>query len=202
MALIKPPRPGAGILYWTSEMHQNAPRYPTATIALHWAMLLLLAAVYAAINLREYFPKGSDIREGLKAWHFMLGLTVLVLVLGRIVLRLLATTPPITPKPPVWQTLAARGVHLALYALMVAMPLAGWTILSAEGATIPFYGLDLPKLVAPDKPLADWLVEIHQTVGTIGYWLIGLHAAAALAHHYFWKDDTLHRMLPWRQGAR
>jgi cytochrome b561 len=49
--------------------------------------------------------------------------------------------------------------------------------------------------MAPDKAVGDWIKEIHETAGTVGYWLIGLHAAAALAHHYFWKDNTLRRML-------
>jgi cytochrome b561 len=40
------------------------------------------------------------------------------------------------------------------------------------------------------------LQEVHETLGTIGYFLIGLHAAAALVHHYVYKDDTLRRMLP------
>ncbi len=183
-------------------MQQTAPRYPPALIAMQWAMLILLAAVYAAIELREYFPKGSDIREGFKAWHFMLGLTVLVLVLARAVMRLLATTPPITPKPSMWQMVAARGVHLALYGLMIAMPLAGRTTLSAKGATIPFWGLELPPLISPDKPLAKWLQEIHATAGKVGYWLIGLHATAGLAHHYLCKDDTLRRMLRWTQSPQ
>jgi cytochrome b561 len=41
--------------------------------------------------------------------------------------------------------------------------------------------------------------EVHETIGTIGYFLIGLHAAAALAHHYLWRDNTLLRMLPARR---
>ena len=174
-------------------------RYPTPTILLHWAMLLLIASVYAAIELREFFPKGSDIREGFKAWHFMLGLSVLALVLVRIAFRLMKTAPAIIPAPPRWQRLASRGVHLALYGLMIGMPLADWTILSAKGAPIPFFGLTLPPLIQPDKAFGTWLQEMHATAGTVGYWLIGLHAAAALAHHYMRKDDTLRRMLPGRR---
>ena len=48
------------------------------------------------------------------------------------------------------------------------------------------------------KSLADSLKEIHETIGTIGYWLIGLHAAVALFHHYVMRDNTLVRMLPRR----
>jgi cytochrome b561 len=171
-------------------------RYPTLSIFLHWAMLLLIAGGYACILLRETFPRGSGLREGLKTWHFMLGLTILVLVLIRIAARLLIAKPPIKPPPPDWQMHLSKGVHWALYAFMLAMPLLGWTILSAEGKTIPFYGLELFPLVGPSKALAKQVLVVHETIGTIGYFLIGLHAAAALVHHYYYKDDTVRRMLP------
>jgi len=173
----------------------TANRYAAVSIILHWAMLLLIAAVYTAIELRTFFPKGSNIREGFKTWHFMLGLTVLALVLVRIIVRLLSKAPPITPQPPKWQMLASRAVHGALYGLMLGMPLAGWIILSATDVPVPFFGIELPALLAPNKAFGAQVKEIHETVGTIGYWLIGLHAAAALAHHYVWKDDTVRRML-------
>jgi len=129
----------------------------------------------------------------------MLGLSVLFLVTVRIVARLISTAPAITPTPPVAQRWAAKLVHVALYALMIGMPLAGWVILSAEGKAIPFFGLELPALVAPDKGLAEFVEEIHETAGTVGYYLIGLHALAALFHHYFMRDNTMTRMLPGRR---
>ena len=179
-------------------MTKSAPisRYSSLSITLHWAMVLLLIAVYACIELREYYPKGSDFREGLKMWHFMLGLTMLLLVLIRVVARVTSATPLITPDPPAWQTLIAKLAHLALYAFMIAMPIAGWVILSASGKAIPFYGLDLPALVGPSKALGGQVKELHETVATIGYFLVGLHAVAALFHHYIVKDDTLRRMMP------
>ena len=179
-------------------MTKSAPhsRYSSLSITLHWAMLLILIAVYACMELREYYPKGSDFREGLKMWHFMFGLTVLLLVLIRVVARVTGGTPPITPDPPAWQTLIARLTHLALYAFMIAMPIAGWVILSASGKAIPFYGLELPALVGLNKALAEQVKELHETVATIGYFLVGLHAVAALFHHYIVKDDTLRRMIP------
>lgn len=170
-------------------------RYGRATIILHWLMLVLLAAVYACIELRELFPRGSDPRNLLKTWHFMLGLTVFSLVWVRLAARLAGGTPPITPPPAALQALAGKVVHVALYALMIAMPIGGWLILSAEGDPVPFWGLTLPPLVGPNEELAELIEEIHETAGTVGYWLIGLHAAAALFHHYVLRDDTLRRML-------
>jgi len=181
---------------------QARTRYTSLSIFLHWAMLLLITAVYACILLRENYLKGSDMREGLKAWHFMLGLTVLGLVIIRIVARLLSARPPIKPEPPAWQMLLAKVTHFALYAFMLAMPIAGWLILSTGDKSIPFFGLELPPLAAPDKALSSQIKELHETFGTVGYFLIGLHALAALFHHYVVKDNTFRRMLPGKLPVR
>lgn len=171
-------------------------RYNKLSIGLHWLMLLLLIAVYATIELREIFPKGSDPRKAMKMWHFMLGLSVLVFAITRLAVRLSTARPAIIPAPAAWQEILAKIMHVALYALMICMPIAGWTILSAEGNGIPFFGLELPPLIDKNKELAKLIEEVHGTAGTVGYYLIGLHALAGLYHHYFLKDNTLKRMLP------
>lgn len=173
-------------------------RFSSLSITLHWGMVLLISAVYATILLRENYPRGTDIREGLKAWHFMLGLVVLLLVFIRAIVRLTSRKPLITPQPSAWQARLAGMTHFALYAFMLAMPIAGWLILSASGKMIPFFGLELPALIGPSKALADQVKALHETFGTVGYFLIGLHAVAAIFHHYVIKDNTLLRMLPGR----
>jgi len=178
------------------NLRDSADRYSVLSIRLHWLMVVLIAAVYGCIELRELFEKGSDPRETLKALHFMLGLTVLILVAVRIYARLTGPTPPIVPEPPKWQMLLAKAAHLALYLLMIGMPIAGWVLLSAAGKPIPFFGLHLPALLGESKSLAETIKEIHETGGTLGYFLIALHAAASLFHHYFVRDNTLRRMLP------
>jgi len=55
-------------------------RYGRFSIVIHWSTLAILVAVYACIELREMYPRGSEIREALKTWHYMLGLTVFFLV--------------------------------------------------------------------------------------------------------------------------
>ena len=170
-------------------------RYGRLSIILHWVTLALLIGVYACIELREMYPRGSEPREMLKMWHFMLGLTVFFLVWVRLAARLLGSTPPIVPAAPKWQLMIANIVELALYALMIVLPLLGWLTLSADGDAIPFFGLELPALVGENKPLAERMEEIHKTLATIGYFLIGLHGAAALFHHYVQRDNTLKRMM-------
>ncbi|MBC3872977.1 cytochrome b [Undibacterium flavidum] len=171
-------------------------RYHKLSIGLHWFMLMLLIAVYACIELREIFPKGSDPRKAMKMWHFMLGLSVFAFALLRLIVRLRQTTPAIIPTPPAWQERIAKIMHIALYCLMLGMPIGGWMILSGEAQIIPFFGLELPPLIAPNKELADTIEDLHVTFGKVGYFLIGLHALAGLYHHYIVKDNTLKRMLP------
>ena len=173
-------------------------RYGSLQILLHWATLLLIVAVYACIELRGLFPKGSDLRESLKAWHFTLGLSVLILAAVRLGLYLRGPNPLIRPTPPNWQIAASRIVHVALYAFLIGMPIVGWLLLSSEAKDVPFFGLDLPPLIGADRNRAEQLEELHETIGNIGYALIGIHAAAALAHHYVVRDNTLLRMLPRR----
>lgn len=182
----------------TKTNANNTARYGALTIGLHWLMLLLLIAVYATIELRGIYPKGSALHDGMKAWHFMLGLSVFSVVWIRLAARLLSPVPDVKPALSLWMTRLSSAMHLALYLFMIAMPLLGWLLLSAAGKPIPFFGFELPALIAANKAYASQIKEIHETLGTVGYFLIGLHAAAGLFHHYWVGDNTLKRILPFR----
>ena len=171
-----------------------AVRFPRGIIALHWLTLLLLVAVYATMELRGVFPRGSASREAIKTAHYFLGLSVFALTWLRLGLRLAGATPPITPRPPAWQSVLSAGVALALYCLLLAMPVIGYLLLNAEGHAPSIAGLQLPLLIATDHALAERLEGWHEAIAVAGYWLVGLHALAALYHHHVRHDDTLLRM--------
>ena len=176
-------------------------RYSLPSIFLHWLTVLLIAAAYATIELREFFPKGSELREALKSWHYAIGLSIFALVWLRLLLRAVVPTPRGDEPRPRWEALASGVVHLGLYALMIATPLLGWLLLSAEGDPVLWFGLELPPLVAPSESLAERVESLHQAVGKAGYGLIGVHAAAALLHHYLFSDAVMARMLPTRTAV-
>ena len=173
-------------------------KYSRMSIALHWLMVLLFILIYASIEFRGIFPKDSDGRTLMKDAHFMLGLTVFTLVWLRLLARSIGGAPKITPAPPAWQTALATLMHWALYVFMIAMPVLGYLILSYNDKSVLFYGFDLPALTLKDPDFAKQIKSWHELGGSIGYWLIGLHALAGLAHHYLIKDNTLLRMLPKR----
>ena len=174
---------------------QTAARYSKPVVILHWLMLLLMIGVYAFIELKVLFVKGTPPPELMKTIHFTLGLTVFLFVIVRIYFRITSATPAIQPALNPIMHYISTVMHLALYALMIAMPIAGWLILSAAGKPIPFYGLELPPLIAKNKELAKTIKELHETAGSIGYFLIAGHALAGLFHHYIKRDNTLARML-------
>ncbi len=175
--------------------HNHSERYSKSIVIMHWVMLLLMASVYAFIELKVLFVKGTPPRELMKAIHFTLGLTVFLFVLVRIYFRLSSTTPAIQPALSPLAQYASKTMHLVLYGLMIAMPIAGWLTLSAAGKTVPFYGLELPPLIAKNKELADIIKELHETAGKAGYFLIAGHALVGLYNHYIRRDNVLTRML-------
>ncbi|MBB6578623.1 cytochrome b561 [Comamonas odontotermitis] len=172
-------------------------RYSQWVISVHWLTVILIAAVYASMELHGLFAKGNIARDVMKSLHFLLGLSVLAVVFIRILVRSQAGVgPDIVPPPSKWQSRLASAMHYALYLFMFAMPLLGWLTLSASGKPIVLFGLSIPSVINTDIQLSRQLKDVHETIGNLGYFLIALHAAAALIHHYIMRDNTLTRMLP------
>jgi cytochrome b561 len=176
----------------------GAQRYAKLSMTLHWLMLGLFVGVYACIELKGMVPRTSPFKGLLLGMHGVFGLSIFALVWIRLFGRL-KPAPSISPPLPVWQKVSSQVVHVALYALMIATPLLAWLMLSAGGKPIPYFGLFLPSPLSLDTELARQLKSWHEWVGNMGYWLIGLHAIAALFHHYVLGDNTLVRMLPGRR---
>jgi len=173
-------------------------RYSQASIAMHWLMVLAFIGIYAAINLTEIFPEGDAGNAG-RQWamdtHFFLGLLVFAMVWLRLLFRFLGGTPLIVPAPPAWQERLAKLMHLALYAMMVLMPLAGLAVVNTHGHADSLFGVTLPALLVNNEKWNHTIMRIHELGGNVGYFLIGAHAVAGLFHHYVVKDNTLRRML-------
>lgn len=170
------------------------PRYGWISITLHWATVVLIVAAYATMEFKSVFPKGSAPRAAMTYWHYVIGLAVFALAWLRLVVRP-SGDAVIDAGGPDWQAQLREIVHWTLYALMIGLPLLGWLTLNAKGTPVAFLGQDLPMLVNESRTLAKWLKELHEILARFGYFLIGLHAAAALYHHYVKRDDTLRRML-------
>ncbi|MHA3904990.1 cytochrome b [Castellaniella sp. WN] len=173
-------------------------RYSRLSISLHWLTLLLIIVVYAMMEFKGLFPKDSPERAFMKMMHASCGLTILALTLARLATRLFQHSPAITPAPAAWERAGAGLMHVALYAMLIALPLLVWFGINSFGGTVRAWGIALPALTGVDKALGGAVIDTHKLIANVGYALIGLHALAALKHHYISRDDTLRRMLPSR----
>jgi cytochrome b561 len=173
------------------------PRFAASRRRLHWLIFALVLLAYLFINVFELFPKGSLTRANILAAHFTAGIAVLLLVLPRVWLRRRHADPPITPPLQPWASRLSKLTHLALYLFLVVQPVLGILTVQVGGKPVKLFGVTLlpPLLGAPDRAFSHQLEDIHGWIGTIFYWVIGLHILAALWHHYIRKDDTLKRMV-------
>ncbi|WP_153102026.1 cytochrome b [Paraburkholderia hayleyella] len=171
----------------------SSERYSKPAIFFHWLIVVLVALAYLAIEIRG--PKGSDSRAFWSDIHFWAGTLVLGLALCRLLWRLWQAPPAEIESNPLLAFLA-RLAHLALYVFIFVQPLLGMLMSNAAGYPVDLAWLNIEfSLIGPDAIAAPMLKSAHVWLGNAFYWIIGLHALAALVHHFVLKDRTLKRML-------
>jgi len=171
-------------------------------ICFHWLVFLLVVVTYAAMELKGFAAKGTPSRETMTLIHYTAGLSVLVLMVGRIALKITHRDPDIIPTPPRWQIMASKALHGILYLMFLALPVLGVLSLYFGQVEWSFFGFSMPVDASPHPDIQHNLKDIHELIANTGYFVVGLHAAAALFHHYVMRDNTLFRMLPWRKLSK
>jgi len=162
---------------------------------LHWLMAVcILAMLFIGVGMvSTVMPKYLP----LIAIHKSLGITILVLVIIRLVVRLRYGAPALPADLPEPMRLAAHLSHYALYALMIGMPLIGWAMLSAAAYPIVvFGGVYLPAILPQSASLHSLLRAAHFYLAFLFFALILLHLAAALFHALIRRDGVFDSMAP------
>lgn len=152
--------------------------YSRIQIGLHWgiALLILFQLLFhdGMEDAWDAFQEGMPVEGNAATIHATVGAVVLVLALIRIVIRVRRGAPDLPPDGNPLQDLAAKATHLALYALIVLVPISG---------------------------MAAWGGEIVPAAGVHGLLFSGLmilillHIAAALYHQFYLKDGLIRRMM-------
>jgi cytochrome b561 len=175
----------------------SSARYSYKARWLHWAMAILIVLAYALILSRTEFARGSELRMFAVQSHFWVGILVLALAFFRVAERRRHTPPDITPPLEGLIRLAATLSHYLLYAFLFAQPLLGlFTVLVEKGALpVPLTEILIPSPFPISERFAESLEDLHKLLGSIFYYVIGLHVVAAIWHHFVRKDNTLKRMV-------
>ena len=152
--------------------------YSARQIRLHW---LVTALIVLQFVLHEPIAEAWDgIENGASPafnWlilsHVYGGVLVLIFALWRLALRRTRGVPDAPAGEPEILRRAAHLGHMALYGLMIAMPLSGMAAW--------FGGIDLAA-------------EVHEVLRVVLLALVAVHVAAALWHQFWLKDGLLLRM--------
>ncbi|AND68844.1 hypothetical protein ATSB10_13900 [Dyella thiooxydans] len=171
-------------------------RYSATVRWAHWLTVLAVVAAYLLVEVGDDEDHGGAVGPAMQG-HYLAGLAVLALLAVRVLGMALGPRPPIVPAPGHISVLAARITHLALYLFLLAQPVLGILAVNyaGEAVTLPWSGTPLPALVHADPGAREFVEELHESLGEIFYWVIGLHVVAALWHHFIKRDNTLRRML-------
>ncbi|WP_342147934.1 cytochrome b [Methylorubrum sp. SB2] len=163
---------------------------------LHWSMAaLILAMLFIGVAMVASLADYGT----LVALHRPLGLLILILAVLRLANRWRRPPPPLPADLPPWQRRAAHASHIALYGLMLAMPLVGWAMLSAGRIPVAVAGpLVLPPILPQSPMLYAWLRELHTVLAYGLFGLVLAHLGAALLHGLIRRDGVFASMAPWR----
>jgi cytochrome b561 len=176
-------------------------RYTRTAVVLHWLVAALFIAQFAWGWLMQEIPKSPP---GLRAdafnLHKSVGLCLLALMLFRLGWRI-AHRPPALPAMPAWQAQLAQVTHVALYAALIVMPLAGYLGSVWSGYPVRFFGITLPAWGTKDPVLKDAMADLHYVTSWVLLSLTVLHVAGAL-HHAIRGDGVPGRMGFARRGTR
>ena len=179
--------------------------YSVGMRALHWATAALLVGSYASAWTVSLASSNAGATQ-LVLLHRTCGVIILVMTAKRFVWRQRTGTPHLPADVPILQRMAARANVVGLYTLLVLQPLIGLTASMLHGDRLVLLGgLLVPDLLPVDRKLAHVVFQVHGTAALLLLGLIGLHAAAALYHHFVRNDDVLVGMLPGlmrRSGPR
>ena len=168
-------------------------RYDGLSILLHWITAALVVTLWTLGQTIDFFPKGAP-KIDARSTHFLLGATLAVVLIIRLAWRASAgRSLPLAD--PGWMGVAAKAVHYGLYVLVATTVVLG--IFNAwQRGDVVFNVFTIPKLVPGDVALKRTLEGLHGDFADAVLIVAGLHAAAALAHHYLLRNSVLRRMLP------
>ena len=159
---------------------------------LHWLMaVLILAMLFIGVAMVSSL---SDYHR-LVSIHKPIGILILVLVALRLINRLINPAPPLPAGMPAVLRFAARASHWVLYALMFALPLIGWGMLSAGGYPIELVGsFHLPPILPHSSALYAVLRPAHTVLAYLLFATFLVHLGAALAHAFLFRDGVFESM--------
>jgi cytochrome b561 len=173
--------------------HEISARYGSVAMALHWCVFVLVVLVGVLGLLHDSWPDRSQ-----AFWinvHALCGLLLWLLVMARLLWRHAHPPPPLPPTVDELTRRLSGPVHGTLYGLLFVIPMIGIVTFVWHGRAFDFGLFRVDFGVHKNRAVFHPTEDIHGYLAYALFALAGLHALAALWHHYIRKDGILRRML-------
>jgi cytochrome b561 len=131
--------------------------------------------------------------------HALVGIFLWMLLLARFGYRLRHSPPPLPAGIGSFSRRFSGPVHLTLYALMFVIPIIGFVTFIYHGRIFHFGLFDLDFGIKKNRAVFEPTEDVHGYLAYALFALAGLHALAALWHHFVWHDGVLARIWPIRR---
>lgn len=164
------------------------------TIFYHWTVGILMIA---ALSFGTYLESLEKQSHELIYIHKNVGLAILILAVARLSWRYINGFFHPMHSLKQWEKKSSAYAHYFLLFATLVMPISGMVMSLAYGCeycVVPIFGLYEIGPFQQNITLATIGYFIHAWGGVLVIVAVFIHAAAALKHHYWDKDDTLRRM--------
>jgi cytochrome b561 len=177
-------------------MRNSHAGYGLVAMLLHWLVALVVIGMFSLglwmVDLTYYDAWYNEA----PAIHKGIGILLFLVMSGRVLWRLGNPRPVDEPHVSLLERRLAHGAHMLLYLLIFVVIISGYLISTADARPIEVFGLfSVPALVSHLPEQADIAGVIHLYLAITLVSLAGLHALAALKHHFLDHDRTLLKML-------
>jgi len=171
----------------------TALRYGRMTRLLHWSIAVLMLWQFTGMGLRLVLGR-TPLVGFFVGWHQPVGTVLFLLIVIRVIWALVNRRHRPDHGAGFWG-IAARLGHLALYLVMVIVPVSA--LLRAYGGERVFAPFGFEVFPAQQPPI-DWMVTIGEALhGELAWLLLALiagHVIMVGVHEGMWRDGTLARM--------
>jgi cytochrome b561 len=169
-------------------------RYDIVTIWLHWLTAGLVVALWLEAQIIDVFGRGNTAEIYMRSLHITIGAAFTLVLIFRVFWRLTGARRPDFVENDLLERMA-RPTHYLLYVLAAVTMVMGFLTVWMQGDSI-WNLFTVPAYDPGNMPLGRWMRGWHGLAANAILIVAGLHAVAALFHHYLLRDDVLRRMLP------
>lgn len=179
-------------------MKKKSEYYTRTAQILHWLMAIIFIVAWIigfySGNFLSYDVDGS-FKGSVITLHKNIATTIIFLVMIRIFWRYTHPAPELpNTMSPIMKRFAHLG-HLALYFMLLALPITGCLFSWSAGHPAPvLYLFNLPTLVAENPAITAIVKPLHVYISWAAGLLLAGHILAALKHHFIDKDNVLNSM--------